>query len=163
MWKSVVVSLKARKMNKGKEKPQLRWLPQRRPRRRRQQRRVPPLDGAIVHNPWSHGNFHHCFHRHFRWCCFHWRVAEQLTGRQVSTISRPRWLLDQLCDRYIGLFSFFNLQHKDCQKIIIVKVNFLQKGCFYIEGFHFYKMNIHFFCIFLDCFSKVFFVKFEAF
>ena len=30
------------------------------------------------------------------------------------------------------------------------KSNFFQKRCFYIEGFHFYKVNIPFFCIFLD-------------
>ena len=38
---------------------------------------------------------------------------------------------------------------------LVVKVNFFQKGLFYIEGFHFYKVNIHFFYIFLDFFQNI--------
>ena len=45
----------------------------------------------------------------------------------------------------------------------LLKVNFFQKGCFCIEGFHFYKVNIHFFCIFLDFFSKYFLLKLKLF
>ena len=44
-----------------------------------------------------------------------------------------------------------------------VKSIFFQKGFFYIEGFHFYKVNIHFFCIFLDFFSKYFLLKLKLF
>ena len=37
-----------------------------------------------------------------------------------------------------------------------LKVNHFQKGSFYIEVFCFYKVNIHFFCIFLDFFQNMF-------
>ena len=46
---------------------------------------------------------------------------------------------------------------------MLVKVTFFQKGCFCIEVFHFYKVNIHFFCIFLDYFSKYFLLKLKLF
>ena len=44
-----------------------------------------------------------------------------------------------------------------------LKVNFFQKGCFYIEGFCFHIVNIHFFCIFLEYFSKYFLLKLKLF
>ena len=44
-----------------------------------------------------------------------------------------------------------------------VKVNSFQKGFFYIEGFHFYKVNIHFLKIFLDSFSNFFLLKLKLF
>ena len=37
----------------------------------------------------------------------------------------------------------------------LVKVNFFQKGRFYIEGFHFYKVNVHFFNIFLKIYLEI--------
>ena len=53
---------------------------------------------------------------------------------------------------------------KESIKLVLVKANFFQKGCFYIEGFHFYKVNIHFFCIFLDFFFfKTFLFKLKLF
>ena len=40
---------------------------------------------------------------------------------------------------------------------------FFQKGCFHVDGFPFYKMNIHFFCIFLYYLSKHFLLKLKLF
>ena len=47
--------------------------------------------------------------------------------------------------------------------LYLVKLNFFHRGFFYIEGFHFYKVNIHFFCIFLDYFSNYFLLKLKLF
>ena len=43
-----------------------------------------------------------------------------------------------------------------------VKANFFQKGYFYIEGSHFYKVN-SLLCIFLDYFPKYFLLKLKLF
>ena len=51
--------------------------------------------------------------------------------------------------------------HHTAAAAALVTVNFFQKGRFYEEGIHFYKVNILFLCIFLTIFQNIF-VKIEA-
>ena len=92
-------------------------------------------------------------------------LRHPIPRQQVEAENQPEWLIQEdwaLLHTIKDVQVYAILHPNNYFKITItedaaaLKANFFQKGCVYIEGSPFYKVNIHFFCIFLDYFSKKF-------
>ena len=75
----------------------------------------------------------------------------------------------RICKIYFEIYLFMSstvttikLANKT-HLLFCIKVNFFQKEFFCFGGFHFYKVNIHYFCILLKFFSKYFLWKLKPF